>query len=50
MFDKDRNKGITFGTEREKEPDRSYLIPQLSKFPGPADVVLYLLSIITTLS
>lgn len=37
-FDAGKNKGITFGLEREKLPDNSYLIPQLSKFPGPGQV------------
>lgn len=33
---KGKGKGQTFGLSREKMPNRSYLIPQLHKFPGPA--------------
>lgn len=32
------NHGKSFGTAREKLPDRSYLIPQLHKNPGPGKV------------
>jgi len=29
-----------FGMSREKSPDRSYLIPQLQKIPGPGQVTI----------
>ena len=33
------NHGKSFGTAREKLPDRSYLVPQLHKVPGPGQVI-----------
>ena len=38
------NHGKSFGTAREKLPDRSYLVPQLHKNPGPGLVLLILSS------
>lgn len=34
----EKHKGKTFGCAREKSPDRSYLIPQIHKNPGPGQV------------
>ena len=31
----EKNRGKSFGLSRDKSPDRSYLIPQLEKMPGP---------------
>ena len=33
-----KKNGKSFGLSREKSPDRSYLIPQLHKNPGPGKV------------
>lgn len=44
VFD-EKSKGRTFGVAREKSPDRSYLIPQLHKNPGPGQVHRLALSI-----
>ena len=38
VFEESKNHGKTFGGGRS--PDRSYLIPQKSKVPGPGQVVL----------
>ena len=38
VFEKSPNKGKSFGLSREGSPDRSYLIPQLHKVPGPGNV------------
>lgn len=38
VFEKNTNKGKSFGSSREGSPDRSYLIPQLQKIPGPGNV------------
>lgn len=38
--DDSKKKGKTFGTSREISPDKSYLIPQIHKHPGPANVYL----------
>jgi hypothetical protein len=37
MFEENKNKkkGKSFGLSRDQIPDRSYLIPQLHKMPGP---------------
>lgn len=31
----EKNRGKSFGLSRDQSPDRSYLIPQLQKVPGP---------------
>lgn len=40
VFDQDTSikRGKTFGLSRERSPDRSYLIPQIHKHPGPGNV------------
>lgn len=40
VFDQDTStkRGKSFGLSREKSPDRSYLIPQIHKHPGPGNV------------
>lgn len=40
-------KGLSFGLSREQSPDRSYLIPQIHKHPGPDAVKIMLLSMTT---
>lgn len=37
-FDAQREKGKSFGLSRDSSPDRSYLVPQLHKMPGPGQV------------
>lgn len=37
IFDESKDRGKSFGVSRDKSPDRSYLIPQLHKNPGPAN-------------
>ena len=37
-FTENKNKGKTFGGPRDVAPDRSYLVPQLQKVPGPGQV------------
>lgn len=44
LFEDNKTKGKTFGCAREKSPDRSYLIPQIHKNPGPGQVPHPLLS------
>ena len=36
--DDSKKNGLTFGLSRDGSPDRSYLIPQLHKNPGPGKV------------
>ena len=38
VFTDNKNKGKTFGNTRDGSPDRSYLVPQLHKVPGPGQV------------
>jgi len=38
-YNKIRSKGLTFGLSRDVSPDRSYLVPQLHKNPGPGKVI-----------
>lgn len=38
FVDESKNKGKSFGLEREKLPDNSYLVPQMQKVPGPGVV------------
>lgn len=38
FFQKDPRKGKSFGTSRDRSPDRSYFIPQLHHVPGPGQV------------
>ena len=38
FFQKDPRKGKSFGTSRDRSPDRSYFIPQLQQIPGPGQV------------
>jgi len=40
----DIKKGQSFGCAREKSPDKSYLIPQIQKNPGPGNVLTFLYS------
>ena len=42
IFD-DKARGKSFGLSRESSPDRSYLIPQLHKVPGPGKVQISLI-------
>lgn len=35
LFEESKNRGKSFGLSRDQSPDRSYLIPQLNKVPGP---------------
>ena len=35
VFEENKNKGRTFGLSRNQSPDRSYLLTQLHKLPGP---------------
>jgi hypothetical protein len=35
VFEENKDKGNKFGVNRDQSPDRSYLIPQLHKVPGP---------------
>lgn len=42
----EKKKGRTFGCSRERSPDRSYLIPQIHKNPGPGQVIPSLCSTI----
>jgi len=44
FVEESKGKGNSFGTARDKIPDRSYLIPQMQRVPGPGTVFLYLLS------
>ena len=37
-----KNRGLTFGSSRDKSPDNSYLIPQIHKHPGVGTVFLKL--------
>ncbi len=39
FVDDSKKKGKSFGLSRELSPDRSYLIPQLHKNPGPGKVI-----------
>lgn len=41
-FDENKMRGKSFGLGRDSSPDRSYLIPQLYKVPGPSQVKLNL--------
>ena len=43
LFEKSKGKGKSFGLSREQSPDRSYLIPQLQRVPGPGKVKICLL-------
>lgn len=42
-----KGNGKSFGTAREKISDRSYLIPQMQKIPGPGAVLICLSSMKT---
>ena len=44
IFDENKTRGKSFGLSRELSPDRSYLVPQLNKVPGPGQVKYMLLS------
>lgn len=44
--DDSKKNGLTFGLSRDGSPDRSYLIPQIHKNPGPGKVNFYLFSMI----
>lgn len=46
-MEESRSKGKSFGLEREKLPDNSYLIPQMQKVPGPGFVDIFLSSMKT---
>ena len=35
VFEENKNKGRTFGLSRNQSPDRSYILTQLNKLPGP---------------
>lgn len=43
FVDESKKSGKTFGISRELSPDRSYLIPQLHKNPGPGNVFFCLI-------
>ena len=43
--DDSKNKGKSIGLSRDKIPDRSYLIPQMQRIPGPGNVI-YLLRLV----
>ncbi len=43
-MEESRSKGKSFGLDREKLPDNSYLIPQMQKVPGPGFVDIFLSS------
>lgn len=47
FVEESRSKGKSFGLDREKLPDNSYLIPQMQKVPGPGFVALLLCSMKT---
>ena len=47
FVEESRSKGKSFGLEREKLPDNSYLIPQMQKVPGPGFVDIFLSSMKT---
>ena len=38
IFEDGKNRGKSFGLSRQQSPDRSYLVPQLHKVPGPGQV------------
>lgn len=38
IFENSEKRGRSFGCARDLSPDRSYLIPQLQKIPGPGKV------------
>lgn len=42
FLDESKKKGKSFGLGRDYSPDRSYLMPQLHKNPGPGKVILNL--------
>lgn len=46
-YDFAKSKGLSFAISRDQSPDQSYLIPQIHKFPGPANVIYPQVSMIT---
>lgn len=49
VFEEGKTRGKSFGGSRERSPDRSYLVPQLHKNPGPGNVIFIFILVLKSI-